>query len=492
MKLIDTPIRHCAGRLAAVASVLVLATLALMAFAIVTDAGIGPAQAGEHGKAQHVYVDKGTRSKRVKLGLNKSMTVHLPRPAREVLVGNPKKVDAVLRTARTTYLIGNEVGQTNAFFFDAAGEEILSLEIVVERDVATLRQMMRKLVTRNRVKVEAVNDNVVLTGTVANASESKRAADLAGRFIGEPEKVLNLLQIAGKEQVMLRVTIAEMQRTVLKQLGVDVQGIAKIGRTVLNLASFNPFTLFGEPLSDTAGSLSHLHGGGTSGVAATVRAMERNGLLRTLAEPTLTAISGESAKFRAGGEFPVPSSRDSEGNVIVEFKPFGVGLAFSPLVLSEGRISMKISTEVSETTTDNAFVIEGQGQDNLTIPGLRVRRAETTVELPSGGSLVMAGLIQEATKQNLNGVPGIKDVPILGALFRSRDFQNAETELVVIVTPYVVNPTTRDALRRPDHQFQQPHDMQTIFLGRLNKVYGVNGGPLPQGRYSGSYGFIVD
>lgn len=469
---------------------IILAALALIEAAVVFQASLSPARAADMDNAEHLYLDKKGAGRQIKLGLDKSVIVHLPRPARDVLVGNPKKVDAVLRSAKTTYLIGNEVGQTNVFFFDAAGDQILDLEIQVERDLTGLRQMMRKLVSRNRIKIEAVNDNIVLSGTVANASEAKRAADLAARFIGDPKQVLNMLQIAGKEQVLLRVTVAEMQRTVLKQLGVDLTNTFDIGSTIINFNTVNPFTLFGRPLSNTLFSATHNSDGDS--VSGTVRAMERNGLLRTLAEPNLTAISGESAKFLAGGEFPVPSSRDSDGNVVVEFKPFGVGLAFTPVVMSEGRISMKISTEVSETTTDNAFVLGGNTDFTLTIPGLRVRRAETTVELPSGGSLVMAGLIQENTKQNLNGVPGIKDLPILGALFRSRDFQSAETELVVIVTPYVVDPTSRNKLRQPDHNFQQPHDLQTVLLGRLNKVYGASGGQLPEGAYQGNYGFIVE
>jgi pilus assembly protein CpaC len=223
-------------------------------------------------------------------------------------------------------------------------------------------------------------------------------------------------------------------------------------------------------------------------VCSVIRAMERNGLIRLLAEPTLTAISGESAKFLAGGEFPVPVDIDREGDVKIEFKPFGVGLGFTPVVMSEGRISLKINTEVSELSSEGAFV---RGNGLPIIPSLKVRRAETTVELPSGGSMVMAGLLKDVTKQELNGTPGLKNVPILGALFRSRDYISNQSELAVIVTPYVVEPVNDKQLATPIDGLDIASDSQTVLLGRLNKVYGT-AGKHPQGVYHGSVGYIVE
>ena len=438
-----------------------------------------------------LYIDRIGTKRHIKLGLGKSLIVRLPRSARDVLVSDPETVDAVTRTSKMTYLIGKKIGQTNAFFFDSKGREILNLEIHVERDLAVLKRMMRKIIPGSRIKLEAVNDNVVLTGTVASASQSKRASDLAARFAGKPEQVLNMLSIAGKDQVSLKVSVVEMQRTVLKQLGVDLSAAFDIGRTVLDLTTINPFSIATTgALSGTAFQGTYTKG--STSVSSTIRAMERNGLLRTLAEPTLTAVSGESARFLAGGEFPVPVGGD-DGSIKIEFKPFGVGLGFTPVVLSEGRISLKISTEVSELSTDNALQLTANTSNaSLTIPSLVTRRAETAVEMPSGGSLVMAGLIKDRTKQELNGIPGIKDLPVLGALFRSRDFEREETELVVIVTPYIVNPVARDKLARPDQGFNVAHDVGTALLGRLNKVYGASGRPLPKGTYHGSYGFIVE
>jgi pilus assembly protein CpaC len=229
---------------------------------------------------------------------------------------------------------------------------------------------------------------------------------------------------------------------------------------------------------------------GNTRIKGVLRAMERDGLLRTLAEPTLTAISGESAKFLAGGEFPiiVGSAFDDAGRrlVSVEFKPFGVGLGFTPVVLSEGRINLKISTEVSELSSEFTVSLGGS-----TIPGLKVRRADTMVELPSGGSMIMAGLIQESTRQQINGLPGAKNLPVLGALFRSRDFQANQTELVVIVTPYITNPVNENQLRTPIDRLNVATDTQTILFGRLNKVYGTTGSA-PKGTYHGNVGFIVE
>jgi pilus assembly protein CpaC len=223
--------------------------------------------------------------------------------------------------------------------------------------------------------------------------------------------------------------------------------------------------------------------------------MERAGLVRTLAEPTLTAISGEAATFLAGGEFPVvtgvtcnpPGSSACQSTV--EFKKFGVGLNFTPVVMSEGRISMKILTEVSELSSEGAIVSAG-----ITIPALSVRRADTSVEIPSGGSLVMAGMIQDQTKQQLNGIPGVMNLPVLGALFKSRDYINRQSELVVMVTPYVVRAVAQKDLSRPDDGFADASDASTTLLGRFNRLYGVPGAdnPRPEKSYRGSIGFILD
>ena len=436
----------------------------------------------------------GPQSQRVTLSINKGMIVELPEDARDVLVSNPNVVDAVVRTPRQIYLVGLKAGPTNAFFFAANGRQLLNLEIRVERDMGELKTIIERNVKDSDVQVETINDNVVINGSVKNASDAEAARQIAMRYVTDPGKaisqdsVVSRVGIRGGDQVMLRVRVAEMQRSLSKQFGTNFAAAFDIGKSVpVSLASVNPFSLLGQALSTSqAFGVGSIAGGNS--VEAVVRALERSGMIRTLAEPNLTAVSGESAKFLAGGEFPVPVGRDQDGNVTIEFKPFGVGLGFTPVVLSEGRISLRISTEVSEITSENAFVSTGSA-NGITIPGLRVRRAETTVELPSGGSMVMAGLLQQSMKQNIDGIPGLKNIPVLGALFQSRDYQSGETELVIIVTPYLVKPTHLQDLVSPTDGFAPATDLETVLLSRLNAVYGK--GKAVQGSLKGPVGFTI-
>ncbi|MGI9387743.1 MAG: type II and III secretion system protein family protein [Methyloligellaceae bacterium] len=446
-------------------------------------------------------------TRRVTLGLNKSMVVELPREVQDVHVSTPTMMDAVIHSSKRVYLIGMKTGQANAFFFDRDGKQILTLEVAIERDLKALTGLLKRFIPGARIKAEMVNDNVVLTGSVPNPAGAVRATDIAGRFVEEKDKVLNMLAVDAKEQVLLKVTIAEMNRDMIKRLGVNWNGRTR-GRPNLGSATNNGFpvsnqsgvntSLFGVVGADLASCIipSTALGSifppvtlpaasGANCLSHSLEAFERNGLSRTLAEPNLTAISGETASFLAGGEFPIPVSNE-DGAISVEWKPFGVGLSFTPLVMSEGRISLKISTEVSELSTEGAVTA-----GSISLQALKVRRAETTVELPSGGALVMAGLISDDTKQNLDGVPGLKKLPVLGSLFRSTDFQKSESELVVIVTPYTVNPTARNKLARPDDGFMPASDFGRYFMGRLNRVYGREPDAMPSGGYKGNYGYIV-
>jgi pilus assembly protein CpaC len=421
----------------------------------------------------------------VRIGLNKSIVIKLPTDARDVLVGNPDIVDAVIRTKNTAYLFARAIGQTNIFFFDANGQQILALDLEVAQDMTALQKLIRRTIPGSRITVDTVGENVVLGGSAKTPAEAKLAFDLAAKFANDPEgkKVLSTINVLGKEQVMLKVRVAEVQRNVLKQLGINTSAIFSIGKFAFNLQNLNPFT--NNVISPGAGYQGGFASGGDQ-ASVLLRAMERDGLLRTLAEPTLTAISGESANFLAGGEFPIPvAGRDNE--ITIEFKKFGVGLGFTPIVMSEGRISLKVSTEVSEISTDVNITLG----PNLNIPSLSVRRAETTVELPSGGSIAMAGLIKDNTRVDITGTPGLKNLPILGALFRSRDFQQNQTELVVIVTPYVVNAVQEQDLAVPTEGLINATDRQGILFGRLNKVYG-SPGKRPSGSYHGNVGYIVD
>ena len=513
-------------------------------------------------------------SRELLLPLNKSSVVELNIPAADVIITNPAIADAVVRSSQRVIFRGVSTGETNAFFFDINGNQLLDLQIRVEQDLTKLEDLYERLLPEARINVEASNGAIILTGRVRNLSQARTAVELAENFAktdtasgsggstsamsptagmtAESDgKVINLLIVEGKEQVLLKVRIVEMQRTLTKQLGVNVSNTQTFGdyvpavrapvylenpsatnpggilrtdeygnvlyETVLDgyhtgtssNATSNAFNVAGRSLGGLAISTALTNFIGPRGaevlqssVGINLQALERLGLVRTLAEPNLTAISGESAKFLAGGEYPVPVGQDDTGAVKLEFKPFGVGLAFTPVVLSEGRISLKISTEVSELTQEGAFSPESvAGTDaegnvvtfqSINIPALTVRRAETTVELPSGGSTVIAGLIQEKTKQSLDSVPGIKNVPVLGALFRSRDFQNDETELVIIVTPYLVDPTDPNKLRTPGEGLTNADDLSTIFLGRLNDVYAVPGSSTDGETFNAPVGFIIE
>jgi len=449
-------------------------------------------------------VGKPNSSQRIVVPFGKSKIVELPVDARDVLVSNPAIADANVRTPRLVYIMANAIGQTNAFFFDNDGNRILNLEISVEQDLAPLRSLMRQYMPDSRIQVSSLNDTIVLNGTVANAAQAERARRLAEQFVLDPsqkeDRVVSMLTIEGGELVLLKVRVVEMQRTVSKQLRFDNQHLVRFGEATAAILTDSPFSLNGAPLSNTLFNLNWTDSDSDQ-ARMLVNALERVGMVRILAEPNLTSVSCEPANFLVGGEFPVPTGRDNNGNITIVFKPFGIGLAFTPVVLSDGLISLKISTEVSELSQEGGFSLGGtvfvdedgnlvQSQA-LTVPGITVRRAETVIELPSGGSMAIAGLLQDTLQQNLDALPGLKNVPILGALARSRDFQSNQTELVVMVTPFLVGATGQKDLVMPDKGFVPASDAQTILLGRLNTKYG-NGQP-PQNRtFKGPAGFIVE
>ena len=482
-------------------------------------------------------------ARQITLGLNKSMILELPREVREVMVSNPDKLDAVLQTATRAYLIGKAPGEANIIFTDKDGRQVVTLEITVERDLSALTGLLNRLIRGANIHVETVSGSVILTGTVQNAIDAIRAGEIATQVIGVDPNVpptttsssssspslfgsaktsnqatstptaagqlINMLTVEGREQVLLKVSVVEMERNVVKQFGVDLNALINSGSFAFAALSDLPFPLAaaGKGLlapfipspqvpgletpavvGTSGGGVQWQNGGNT--VQGVLRALEQDGLLHTLAEPNLTAISGETANFLAGGEFPIPvSSQGTNGQntITVIFKPFGIGLSFTPVVMSEGRISLKVSTEVSELTNQGAVATQG-----IFVPALKVRRAETVVELPSGGSLVMAGLLSDQSKQALSGYPGLKNLPVLGTLFRSRDYQKNETELVVLVTPYIVKPVARSALAQPDDGFGWASDVNTDLIGQMNRVYGRNPERAPVGRFDGDVGFIVE
>ncbi len=499
-------------------------------------------------------------TKQVTMGAGKSLMVQFPTALKDVLVADPLRMDAVVQSANQVFLIAKRAGATNAFFFDQTGQQVLTLEVVIGADISGLEQLFKRLLPGSNITLDTAGKAIVLVGTVRTPIDSVRATDIAREFVkatagasvssagtaggaagpagqvaatglggGDKESdlskpVINLLAVEGEEQVQLRVHVAEVSRSVLKQFGINIGASINAGSFSTAILTQNalPLTaalgLGGLPIPgigtlgstgtaqapcSVAGVLCNYNAGpgatafggsGTSGafnlgggntISQAMQALERNGLIRTLAEPNLTAVSGESAKFLAGGEYPIPTV-DTTGNISVQFKEFGIGVAFTPIVMSEGRISLKIETEVSELSTEGAVTLQ-----NLTIPALRKRQARSTVELPSGGSIAMAGLISDRVRQNIDGFPGLKDLPVLGTLFRSRDFIKEETELVIVVTPYLVRPTSRQNLSLPQDGLAEASDLRANFLGQLNRVYGRNTAQ-PTGDLKGDYGFIVD
>lgn len=444
------------------------------------------------------------QSQPMTLGIGKSVVVDLPRDVKDVLVADPKIANAVVRSSRRVFIIGSSVGQTNLYFFDAEGKQIAGFDIAVTRDLDGIRQAIHQVMPDADITVEGIGDGIILSGSVSSPQEAEQAQDIAGGLLGPGSKdvpagkIVNAIVVRGRDQIMLKVVVAEVERDVIKQLGINLSGSLNYGTAVVNFNNTNPFSVTGQSLSGSAIT------GTFNSVSATLQAMEQAGVIHTLAEPNLTAISGESATFVAGGEFPVLNgyscSSAAAGSSVatcqpsIDFKKFGVSLDFTPVVLSEGRISLKVMTEVSDLSSQNSLTIAQPGSSlTATIPSIRTRRAETTVEIPSGGSLAMAGMIQNSTKQAINGLPGLAELPILGPLFKSRDYVNQQTELMVLVTPYVVRAVAQKDLSRPDDGFADPSDPETILLGRLNRIYGIGGNPAPPpDAYHGKYGFILD
>ena len=456
-----------------------------------------PAVAGDpHVPAAPIAADGQMNARFLALGIGKSIVIDLPRDIKDVLVADPKIANAVVRSSQRAYIIGATVGQTNIVFFDSAGQQIAAYDIAVTRDLNGLRAALKQTIPNANIQIEGLGDGVILTGSAASQIEAQQAGDLAARLAGGPEKVVNSILVRGRDQVMLKVTVAEVARSIIKQLGIDLSGSLNYGSSVVTFNNTNPFTANSSALVPTNAITGSF--GSTPTVQATLRAMESAGVVRTLAEPNLTAISGESATFISGGEFPIPTgvtcqttSSGAIGNCVqtISFKKFGISLNFTPVVLTEGRISLRVMTEVSEISQDNALT---GGAGGTTIPSIKTRRAETTLEIPSGGSMAMAGLIQDQTKQAINGLPGLSQLPVLGALFRSRDYANNQTELMVIVTPYIVRAVAQKDLSRPDDGFAASADPQADLLGSLNRIYGVPGRTEPARTYRGTYGFITD
>jgi len=467
--------------------------------AIVTGAPVSVAEAATSSIIRIQESGPGAR-KTLRLGLNKALVIDLPSDAHDILVADPVKADAVTRTSRRIYLFGKEVGQTNIFVFGPNGEEIVSIDLNVERDVSGLQANLRRFIPDSDIQVEIISDNIVLSGSVRTPQDAAQAVSLAEIFLkggeattrnitaqgnngdaaifGEARQssqVVNMLQVEGEDQVTLKVTVAEIRREVLKQLGFDSAFSratnSDSGLSTLEFATANALGKASE--ATIAGQIGRLS------LGTMMSALEQADAIRTLAEPTLTAVSGQSATFNSGGERLYTIS-DGNGGYSTTTYQYGISLGFTPTVLSSGRIGLRIQTKVSEPMT---------ASDGTTVTEYRRRDAETVVELPSGGSIALAGLIRDDVQQSVSGTPVASKVPVLGALFRNKSINRKETELVIIATPYLVKPVNRNALARPDDNFNPASDAASVFLGQVNQIYGRKS-DLPAQRYEGSVGFI--
>lgn len=462
-------------------------------------------------------VPPGSRQQKITMAVGKSIIVDLPSDAAEVFVGKPEVANAVVRSPRRLYVMALAKGPTTIFAMDKDGRQIAILSINVnDRDIGELEGILKTVMPDNDIRVQAVDDSVILTGTVASAVDAQRALDIATAYTGYtavgtggtspaggsggsvsvssgtplvvPGHIINSLVIRGQDQVTLKVSIIEIRRDIIKQLGVDISGAwsgavaATPGGAAANVA-----TSLGS-----SGLLANITNKKNS-LSSTISAFESNGVAHILAEPNVTAISGETAKFQAGGTIPITQTATNQGvsglipTCIYVQQQYGVTLNFTPTVLSGGRISLHISTQVVEPDPNS-----GVNTSCGPITGFRQRQNETTVELPSGGSIVSAGLVQQSSKQSITGTPGLLNLPILGALFRSRDYQRNETELMIVVTPYLSKTLRPDQVSKPDDGFTDASDPQAILLGRMNRIYSTASNPEFAKSYRGRVGFIND
>jgi len=479
-------------------TLLALAAIATLAVAV-------PARAEEAENFSSVSVGRG-QVKNLQVGVGRSLIVDLPEDAQEIFVGQPDIANAIVRSARRIYISTINSGQTTIFALAADGRKIATIQLSVGRDISELTNLLKAAVPSGDIKVRTAGGDIILVGSVDSAGDAQRALDIAGGFLNSTTgktgtdhsndlnvqaKVINSLLIRGLDQVSLRVTISEIRRDVIKQLGISYSGAGGnvaggFGSGLNALSITNPLGVNGA-LGNTASI-----GWGIAGtqLKATINAFEQEGVARTLAEPTVTAVSGERAKFLAGGTVPIPTSESCSFTQCVTGyiqQPYGVTLNFTPVVLAQGRIQLRVATEVTDIDYSKQIT-----SGTISVPGFRTRKNETTVELPSGGTIVSAGLISTQSSAAISGLPGLMNLPVLGALFRSRDYQRQETELLIAVTPYIVHAIDPKEVARADQNMTDVSDPQGWFLGRINRIYSTSQGLRPPPTYSGKVGFIND
>lgn len=476
-----------------------------MAYASQGDGSFGPSR-----------IDMSVNSaaaQRAELYIGKSTIVTLPAEAREVVVSDPTVVRVVLRTAQQSLMIGLKPGTTDVTYFDEGGNQILSADVTVGYDLRALRETLARAFPNTPLNIEMVPGELIVEGVAASPTQADAIRSLIKRYLvaaaigaGQDADIENIgfidqIKVATDDQVLVKVRIAEMRRSLLKQFGVDFNlasdsalsataNAITAGGASAAFESFasisNAFNANGTALGGIAARIAGSFEG--ANIGGLVRAFEQHNVMRVLAEPTLAAVSGETASFLAGGEFPYPTSVEN-GEIGFTYRDFGVALEFTPVVLDGGRISLAVATEISELTNEGAL-----NTGNVTIPGISVRRANTVVELPSGGTMSIAGLLQQRDVASHTGLPGLKNVPVVGQLFSSSDFLKQETEVVILVTPYLVKPGQEKDFRLPTDGFAPASDYDLFLLGRIHKVYGEGDQDVTAAREAlkSPLGFIVE
>ena len=443
--------------------------------------------------------DAGLLAGQLDVPLNKSQVVTVDRPFAKAMVGNEEIADIVPVTNRSLYVLGKKMGTTSLTIYDRNNIVISVVDVAVGPDIVSLRRQMAELIPGEQIGARISNDAVVLTGVVSNGPAVDRAMQLAQSYAGE--KVINMMSVGASQQVMLEVRFSEINRQTGKQIGIGAftgSDGGTFGSATGNGAGFSTDPDTGEGilrLDSITGSFGVFRKAFSAlglNINATLDALERRGLVKTLAEPTLIALSGETASFLAGGEFPVPVQQGNNssgggggnsGGITVEFKPFGVSLAFTPTILADGIINLQVEPEVSSIDPSASITVNG-----LTIPGLQTRRANTVLELRDGESFALAGLIRKDFATTVRQVPLLGSIPIIGALFRSSGFTKGETELVIVVTPRIVQPVKANQIQLPTDRVQNPSEGELFFLGRTDKAVGVDpvnpDAPPPEGSTS--------
>ncbi len=456
-----------------------------------------PGQMGP-ANAQTERVEKLGVSEQLNVEVGKGQVIRLPRPAATVFVADPDIADVQAQSPSIIYVFGKRAGNTSMFAVDEADNLLLRSSVQVDHNLAGLRDAIDRLIPSNTVDVSSVDGSIVLDGKVDSPTDAQELRELASRYLGEDETLLNRTRVGAPTQVHLRVRVAEVSREVIKEFGINWETLFNSGNFTFGFASGRDLVsdganIFRSP-ANAGGNAPGIgfgnYASGSASVSTAIDALAEEGLVTVLAEPNLTALSGETASFLAGGEFPIPVASD-DNEIEIEFKEFGISLAFTPTVLSRNRISLRVRPEVSELSDNGAITIGG-----LTIPALATRRAETTVELGSGQSFAVGGLLSNDVQNTVSKFPGLGDLPILGTLFRSQRFQTNETELVIMVTPYLVTPVDEPVLASPVDGYEAPSDIERILEGRLHHARLQPGRGAPQGpgkqRLVGPIGFALD